>query len=128
MQYLQVLPRISGRRAALETKVLGQSASGRSWSSWLRRSCGLPVTLEIFYQTREAIDPKPDLDPVFLDVDLLDQQLDDPGLLSREELVPKRVEAFESLAHLGLRDDVVLPLRCAPCPNDDFGGAQIARS
>jgi hypothetical protein len=29
-----------------------------------------------------------------LDVDPIDQQLDDPGLLSREKLVPERVMIF----------------------------------
>ena len=88
------------------------------------RSCGLPVILEIFHQTGEAIDAEPNLDPILLDVDAFDQQLDNAILFGWEELVPDRVELFERVAHLGFGDVVDFAARRAPCADHDFGGAQ----
>jgi hypothetical protein len=41
---------------------------------------------------------------VDIDVDALDQQLDDQGLLGGEEFLPKSIELNEGVAHLGLTD------------------------
>ena len=41
---------------------------------------------------RQSLGPQPDVDAVWADIDPLDQQLDDAGLLGREQLVPERVE------------------------------------
>ena len=46
-------------------------------------------------QAREALGPDPHLERVLLHVDPLDQQLDDPRLLGREQLVPDRGEVGE---------------------------------
>src|SRR5205085_1507818 len=100
------------------------SASDRLCLVWLRCSYGLTITFEIFHEARKSIDPKPDFYGVYLDVDPLDQQLDDAGLFGREELIPERVEVFESVAHLGLGDFVDLQPCLPPSANNDFGATK----
>ena len=56
------------------------------------------------HQARQPVGAKPDGHAVGPDRHLLDQQLHDPRLLGREQLVPERVELRERLAHLGLGD------------------------
>ena len=53
-------------------------------------------------------------------VDPLDQQLHDPRLLGREQLVPQRVELQQRLPHLVLGDVVLLGPRRAPRADDDL--------
>jgi hypothetical protein len=53
-------------------------------------------------------------------VDPLDQQLHDPRLLGREELVPARIELEQRLPRLGLGDVVALRPRRAPGSYDDL--------
>jgi hypothetical protein len=50
-----------------------------------------------------------------------DEQLDDPRLLGREQLVPQRVELQQRFPRLGLGDGVVLGPRRAPGAHDDLG-------
>ena len=44
--------------------------------------------------------------PSGADVDPLDQQLDDPRLLGREQLIPKRIEPLQRLAHIGFAETI----------------------
>lgn len=46
--------------------------------------------------------PQADEQAVLANDDLLDQQLDDPLLLGREQLVPQRVKFLEGLPHVVL--------------------------
>jgi hypothetical protein len=45
----------------------------------------------------EPLRPQPQFEPVTLEVDPLDQQLDDAGLFGGKQFVPKRVEPVERL-------------------------------
>ena len=65
------------------------------------RASGL-IGAEIGDQLGQPLGPQPDVGAVRADIDPLDQQLDDPRLLGREQLVPERVEPLQRLAHLGL--------------------------
>jgi hypothetical protein len=53
-------------------------------------------------------------------VDPLDQQLHDPRLLGREQLIPQRVELRQRLARFVLGDVVLLGAGGAPRADDDL--------
>src|SRR5438309_380885 len=59
-------------------------------SLWRMKSRGLQIAIEFFGKAGEPVDAEPDLDPILIDVHPLDQELDNPGLLGREEFVPER--------------------------------------
>jgi hypothetical protein len=68
---------------------------------------------EVCNEAREALSPDPHLQRALLHVDPLDEQLHDPSLLGREQLVPDRGEVGEQDRDLALGDLVVaLALRC----------------
>ena len=83
---------------------------------------GLPaVTAGEFVD--EAGDPagaEPDADAIDSDRDVLDQELDDPRLLGREELVPERIELKQRLPDLGLGDVRRLFASGAPRADDEL--------
>ena len=60
------------------------------------RSCP-PAARHFPYQSGQPVRPQPDFDAVSPHVDPLDQQLDDPRLLGREQLVPQRLELVQRL-------------------------------
>ena len=61
-------------------------------------------------------------------IDPLDQQLHDPRLLGREQLVPQRIELEQRLPRLVLGDVVLLGPRCAPVPTMISGCRNTPRS
>jgi putative transposase len=56
----------------------------------------------------EPLCPQLELEPVRLEVDALDQQLDDAGLLGGEELLPERIEPLQGLPHQSFRQSIQL--------------------
>ena len=59
-----------------------------------------------------------------MDIDAFDEELDDTGLLGGEKLTPQRIEPFQRLAHLSLRNvPHGVPCR-APGAHDDLGRPQ----
>jgi hypothetical protein len=70
----------------------------------------------------------PDLDCIFLDVDSLNHELDDPGLLDWEEFVPERVQLFYAVTHPRLGDCVDLRSGFPPVRTMISGARRIARS
>jgi hypothetical protein len=72
------------------------------------------------HEPGEPVRPQPDLDAVHPDVDPLDQQLHDPRLLGREQLVPQGIELEQRLARRVVGDFVLLRAGCAPRANDDL--------
>jgi hypothetical protein len=77
-----------------------------SWSSHFLRQPGEPVL------------PQPDFDAVHPQVDPIDQEVHDPSLLAREQLVPQRVELQQRLPRLVPGDVVPLGPRRASCPDE----------
>ena len=61
-----------------------------------------PAARHFPHQPGEPVRPQPDLDAVHPHVDPLDQQLHDPRLRGREQLVPQRVELGERRPRLVL--------------------------
>ena len=59
-----------------------------------------------------------------VDVDALDQQLNDAGLLGRKRLISQRIERVQRVADLRLSDSAVVLLRLAPGPHHDLQRAQ----
>ena len=70
------------------------------------------------HQTDKSVDAQPEAHAIDIHVNPLDQQLHDPGLLGREQLVPERVELQQRLPRLVLGDVVQLGAGRAPCPDD----------
>ena len=79
-----------------------------------------PVARHFPHQAGQPVRPKPDLHAVHPHLDPLDQQLHDPRLLGREQLVPQRVELQQRLPRLVLGDVVLLGPRRAPRADDDL--------
>src|SRR5690606_5782150 len=74
----------------------------------------------------QPIDAESNIHIVASDLDALDQKLNDARLLGREQLVPKRVEPFESLPDLGLGQSIDLRSRRPPGADDHLRGAKEA--
>jgi phage terminase large subunit-like protein len=60
------------------------------------------------------------------DIDALDQQLDDAGLLGGKQFVPQGIQLLQSIAHRVFRQALDLRPRGAPCRHYDFGRPQHA--
>jgi hypothetical protein len=88
-------------------------------------SCRFPFVLpQLADQARKALGPDVHLKRILLHVDPLDQELDDPRLLGREQLVPYRGELGEKDGDLALSDLLIaFPLCGGPGP-----GNQLRRS
>ena len=52
---------------------------------------------KVFDQPRQSLDAQPDVCPLRADRDPLDQCADNPGLLSREQLVPQRSQLVQRI-------------------------------
>jgi hypothetical protein len=63
-------------------------------------------------EARQSLGPDPHPERVLLHVDPLDQELDDPGLLGREQLVPDRRKIGEQDRDLALGDLVLALALC----------------
>ena len=87
-----------------------------------RGSCGFPNAAgqHLACQTAEAVHAEPDVQAVRADVNALDQQRHDAGLLGGEEFVPQRVELLQGRAGVGLGDVVGVGTRRLPCPRNDL--------
>jgi hypothetical protein len=77
---------------------------------------------EVPHQLGEPVDSEPDIDAVGDDVDPLNEKLDDPRLLGREQFIPERVEAVERLPDLSLSDLGIVLARRLPGADNDLGG------
>ena len=88
------------------------------------RARGPPSARHLAHQPSEPVRPQPDLHAgVRQHVHPIDQQLHDPRLFGREELVPQRVELGEGVPSLVLGDVVLLGPRRAPRAADDLSRA-----
>ncbi len=72
----------------------------------------------------ETLDPKADVKTIHADIDPFDEELDNAGLLGREEFVPDSVEVDEGRADFCLSDILHLLPRRAPCCDYDFRRAE----
>jgi hypothetical protein len=94
-----------------------------------RRDClALPVMQpvsgpvpEILEEAGEPVRAQADLDAVLPNVHSLDDELDDARLLGREELLPERIEADQSLPDLAFRNTAVMLTSSPPGADDDLG-------
>ncbi|MEG9883493.1 MAG: hypothetical protein V6Z86_02530 [Hyphomicrobiales bacterium] len=77
-------------------------------------------------QTRQPIDAEADIDAVAPNLDALDEELDDAGLLGREQLVPQRIQPFQGFPDLSLGQTIDLGSRRPPCADDHLRGAKEA--
>jgi hypothetical protein len=92
----------------------GRPASCRRTCSQRHPSCRLPLVLlpELGDEAHQSLSPDVHLQCILLHVHPLDQKLDDPRLLRREQLVPHYGEVGEQDRGLALGDLVLaLPLR-----------------
>ena len=82
-------------------------------------SCRLPLVMlpQLADQAREALNPDPHLQCVFPHVDPLDEELDDPCLLGREQLAPDRSEVGGQDRHI-----MIFVSPAAPCRGLSRGG------
>ena len=72
----------------------------------------------------EAVDTEPDAQAVLADIDAVDQQRDDTGLLGGEEFLPQRVKVLQGLTGVCLGDLAILRPRGFPDARDDLGLAE----